>query len=193
MTGTIAQGLGFFVPGLYLPTFSRSLDLPSFAGPLSLSLYNLACCFGALAFGLLVDRFHVTVAILISSIGLTVSVLVFWGLTDGQPMLYVFALLAGFFGGGYSTTWSGCAQAMRKRERGGVHVDTAMTVALLAAGKGIGAVVCGPVSERLISHDTWEGQVGFAYGSGYGVLVVFSAVSAVLGGFACIGRVLRLL
>ncbi|GAB7363272.1 hypothetical protein MBLNU230_g3553t1 [Neophaeotheca triangularis] len=191
LTGTIAQGLGFFIPGLYLPTISRRLSLPAFAGPLSLSLYNLACCFGALAFGFLVDAFHVTTAILISSLGLTIAVLVFWGCAQAQPMLYLFALLAGFFGGGYSTTWSGCADAMRVKDRSGARVDTAMTVALLAAGKGIGAVVCGPVSEVLLARDQWEGSLALGYGSGFGVLVVFSGVSALLGGAAWVGRVLR--
>lgn len=57
-TGTIAQGLGFFLPTLWLPSFALSLGLPSFVGPLGLALYNIAFCVGAVFLGSLVDRFH---------------------------------------------------------------------------------------------------------------------------------------
>jgi hypothetical protein len=108
-------------------------------------------------------------------------------------MLYIFAMLFGCFGGAFSCTWSGCAREMQ-RSSGGESgtVDVSMVVALLAAGKGIGAVISGPLSERLLVLDTWKGQAGFAYGSGYGLLLVFTGVSATLGGTAWVGRMLRL-
>lgn len=190
-SGNILQSLGFFLPTLYIPSFASSLGLPSFSGPLALALFHIAFSFGAIFIGSLVDRFHVSVAILTCTIGQMISVFIFWGLTSSQAMLYIFAILFGCFGGAFSCTWSGCANAIQRFEKNG-NVDVSIVVALMAAGKGIGAVISGPLSERLLSLDTWKGQAGFAYGSGYGLLVVFTGVSATLGGTAWIGRLLRL-
>lgn len=190
-TGNILQSLGFFLPTLYIPSFALAIGLPAFAGPLALALFNVAFALGAVLIGVLVDRFHVTVAILTCTIGQMVSIFVFWGLTSSQAMLYMFAMLFGCFGGAFSCTWSGCANAMQRVEGSG-NVDISVVVALLAAGKGIGAVISGPLSESLLVADTWKGHAGFAYGSGYGLLLVFTGVSATLGGTAWVGRVLRL-
>lgn len=189
--GTIAQSLGYFLPALWIPSFAIAIGLPLFAGALALALYNLAYCLGSILIGYLVDHFHVTTAILVSTIGQMISVFVFWGLTDSQPMLYIFAMLFGSFGGGFSATWAGSAAAMQRREPSGNHVDTGTAIALLAAGKGIGAVISGPLSTKLLELG-WHGHAKFAYGTSYGVLVVFTGVSAVLGGTACIGRLFKL-
>jgi hypothetical protein len=44
---------------------------------------------------LLCDRFHVTTVILLSTIGATFSVFVFWGLSTTLPLLCIFAILYG--------------------------------------------------------------------------------------------------
>ena len=63
---------------------------------------------------------------------------------------------------------------------------------LMAAGRGVGAVVSGPISENLLqSQSGWD--AGFAYGTSYGVLIVFSGVTAMFGGTACIGRILKVI
>jgi predicted MFS family arabinose efflux permease len=190
-TGNILQSLGVFLPTLYIPSFALAIGLPSFAGPLALALFNAAFAFGAVLIGTLVDRFDVTVAILACTLGQMVSIFIFWGLASSQAMLYAFALLFGCFGGAFSCTWSGCARAMQRREHNG-NVDVSVVVALLAAGKGVGAVISGPLSERLLALDAWEGRARFAYGSGYGLVLVFTGVSATLGGTAWVGKVLRL-
>ncbi|KAM0715752.1 hypothetical protein Q7P37_008266 [Cladosporium fusiforme] len=179
-SGNILQSLGFFLPTLYIPSFASSIGLPSFAGPLALALFNVAFTFGAVFIGTLVDRFHVSVAILTCTVGQMISIFVFWGLASSQSMLYIFAMLFGCFGGAFSCTWSGCANAIQRHENNG-NVDVSVVVALMAAGKGIGAVISGPLSEKLLTLDTWRGQAGFAYGSGYGLLLVFTGVSATLG------------
>lgn len=191
-TGNILQSFGYFLPTLYIPSFATSLGLPSFVGPLALALFNVAFTLGAVLIGFLVDRFHVSVAILTCTLGQMLSIFVFWGLASSQAMLYVFALTFGCFGGAFSCTWSGCAREMQRREKHET-VDVSVVVALMGAGKGIGAVISGPLSERLLAIDSWEGTVGGGYGSGYGVLVVFTGICATLGGTACVGRMLRLI
>ena len=140
--------------------------------------------------GILVDRFHISVAVAIATFGQIVAIFAFWGLTSSQAMLYVFALTWGLFGGGFSATWSGYAPAL-KRSNPTAHVDTGLVVALMAAGRGVGAVISGPLSEKLLDVG-WNSHAGFAYGSPYGVLIVFSGIAVAFGGTAGIGRLLRI-
>jgi hypothetical protein len=51
---------------------------------------------------------------------------------------------------------------------------------LLSAGRGIGNVICGPISESLLGHRPWYGKALFAYGSAYGPLIAFTGTTAAL-------------
>ncbi|PPJ58834.1 hypothetical protein CBER1_08497 [Cercospora berteroae] len=110
--GNILQSLGVFIPSLWMPTFALSLGLPSFAGPLSLAFYNGASSVGVIIGGHMSDRFHVSTVILTSTIGCMIASLISWGLTSGQAMLYLFAILWGTFAGMYNATYSGCAKTL---------------------------------------------------------------------------------
>jgi len=60
---------------------------------------------------------------------------------------------------------------------------------LFAAGRGIGAVLSGPVSEVLLRNDHLGAggeQARFGYQTEYGVVIVFTGVSAVFG-LLCFG------
>lgn len=61
-------------------------------------------------------------------------------------------------------------------------VKPEMVSACLAAGRGIGNVASGPLSEALIRDLSWKDTTGFAYGSGYGPFIVRTGVKALLGG-----------
>ncbi|EMC91513.1 hypothetical protein BAUCODRAFT_80666 [Baudoinia panamericana UAMH 10762] len=187
--GNIMMSLAYPLPNLYIPSYSRNMGMPSFSGPLALCLLNIAACGGYLLQGQLVDRYHVTTAIFVAVAGSVVAVFLFWGLTTSQPMLYVFAVLWGLSGGGFAGNWAGCANALRTTSN---SLDTGMVISLMCAGKGIGSVVTGPISEKLLQAGVWRGA-GFAYGSQYGAVIVFTGVTALLGGTACLGRQLKLL
>ena len=68
------------------------------------------------------------------------------------------------------------------------NTDSMMVFAVLVAGRGIGNVACGPLSEALIR----VGEIGDSglYASEYGPLVLFTGISAALGGVSCFGRTL---
>ena len=189
-TGNIILNLGFFIPSIYLPSYAHTINLPPLTGTGAISAFNAATICGAIGSGALIDYLHVTTVILISALGSSTAVLLFWGLATTTPMLYTFALLFGLFAGGFSATWSGCAEALRRRlnhgDRGvhgnavsaadvvGVNVETGMVIAILGAGKGIGAVVSGPLSERLVRGAGAFVGAGGAYGTEYGGLVTFT-------------------
>ena len=129
----------------------------------------------------MIDRFHVTTAINVCAVGTVLAVFLFWSFAVYRPMLYIFAFLYGMTAGGFAATWSGCSNPIR---RAYPAVETGMIIAVFSAGKGIGAVISGPLSGILIRSDTWKSHAGYAYGSGYGYLIVFSGITA---SFASIG------
>ncbi|KAI9711427.1 MAG: hypothetical protein M1812_007172 [Candelaria pacifica] len=189
--GNILQGIGYFVPSIFLPTYAYAMGLPSITGPVSIALLNAASIIGQVCLGALSDRYHVTTVLLISAIGSSIAVFLFWGLSStSTALLYIFALAYGSFAGGFSSCWAGMIREIRKKAP---RAETGLVLGLLAAGRGVGCVICGPVSEALIKDNAWM-HVGVtsAYGSKYGPLIVFTGVTAVFGGVSWVGKRLRL-
>lgn len=134
--------------------------------------------------GWLCDRHHVAVTLIICTIGTVFAVFVFWGLSVYQPVMYIFAVAYGFFAGGFPATWAGCSHPVRRV----YPVDTGMIIALFTAGKGVSSLVSGPLGALLASSDAWKNHAGYAYGSGFGYLIVFTGVTASFGSLGWIGK-----
>lgn len=185
ITCIVVQALGFFIPSIYLPTYARSLGASSLLSTLTVILFNIATVFGSVFMGVLVDKLHVTTCIAISTIGSVISVFVIWGLSMSLAQVYAFCMVYGFFTGSYTSTWTGIMQDVKKKKE---SADQTLILGCLYAARGIGNVACGPLSESLLKGMPWKGQAGFAYGSGYGTLIVFTGVTALIGGASILGR-----
>ncbi|KAK6951155.1 hypothetical protein Daesc_007686 [Daldinia eschscholtzii] len=193
----VIEAMGFFLPGIYLPTYARSaLGAASYGSATTILLVNVASVFGCVAMGFFIDRLHVTTCILLSTLGATVGALVIWGLSSSLPLLYFFCVVYGLFAGSYTSAWPGIMNdIVRKGEAlGQGYIDPSMVFGWLAAGRGIGNVVSGPLSENLIQGLPWKGNTAaFGYSSGYGSLIVFTGVTALLGGASFVWRRLGML
>ncbi len=66
--------------------------------------------------------------------------------------------------------------------------DMGLLIGIISAARGVGAVASGPLSEDLLKGESWKGQAGLGYGSGYGELIVFTGLTAALGGVSIFGR-----
>ncbi len=183
--GNIIQGLGYFIPNIYLPTYARSLGLSPVAGTVTVSLFNTTSVFGQIILGSLIDRVHVTTVVLISTVGATLSVFLLWGFSASLPLLCMFSLVYGLFAGGFSSTFTGIIQEIRKIDD---HAEAGLIFGMLAAGRGVGSVVSGPLSEALLNERPWLGEAAAGYGSGYGALIVFTGLTAMLSGVSWVGR-----
>lgn len=181
--GNIIEGLGFFIPSIYLPTYASSLGLPEIMGTISISLLNSTSVFGSIMIGLLVDRLHITTVMLISSLGAAVSVILLWGLATSNPVLCIFSIMYGIFAGGFSACWAGIIKAIRVQNP---EADSSTIFGLIAAGRGIGAVASGPLSVSMISG-TGSNAFG-GYGTGYMTVIIFTGVTALFGGVSWVGR-----
>lgn len=184
-TFNIVQGTGYFLPSNYLPTYAQSLGINSRLGSLTLVLVNLATVFGCILVGALVDRVEVTNVVLGISIGAGAAVLAVWGVSTTLPILCVFGLLYGLTAGSYSTAWTGMIKDV---QRSSATADANVVFGFLAAGRGIGATVSGPLSELLIGSQDMRGGANFGYGSKFGVLIMFSGCTALVGGCSWIVR-----
>lgn len=133
------------------------------------------------------DYFHITTMILISTFGSAIAVFLFWGFSSQTALLAVFSITYGFFAGGFSSTWSGVLQELKAQSP---TLDTGFIFGLLAGGRGIGNVISGPLSVALVTNDGWmkDGK-SWGYNGQYGGLILFTGVTALLGGWGALGRV----
>ncbi|KAJ3547863.1 hypothetical protein NM208_g1301 [Fusarium decemcellulare] len=194
----IAQALGFFLPGIYLPSYARTaLGAGTFPSALTVLLINVASVFGCVVMGALTDRLHVTDCFMISAAGATISTFFLWGFSTSLPVLYVYCIIYGFFAGSYTSAWPGVMRMVtagptsNDNDRGsgsGSSFDPAMVLGVLSAGRGIGNVASGPLSEALVKGMPWQGQASGGYGTGYGTLIVFTGATALAGGATFIIR-----
>ena len=177
--GNVAQGLGYFIPGLYLPSYARTLNLSPLESSLLVSLLNTASVPGIVLLSALSDKTNVTNIIFISAAGSTISIFCFWGLATSLPLLIVFTIFYGFFAGGFTASYAGIFQELRHSAPG---ADLGSIIGLLGVGRGIGNVVCGPLSELLLRNRGNQKQIRpkFAYDSSYGTLIVFTGITAAL-------------
>ncbi|OBT86281.1 hypothetical protein VE02_05576 [Pseudogymnoascus sp. 03VT05] len=183
--GLTMESLGYFIPSIYLPTFARSLGYSPSIGTLLVALVNAASVPSTILLGMLIDRFHVTTVVIISTVGAVLSVFLFWGFSDALPLLIVFSILYGLFAGGFVTTISGIVKAVKGLDE---TTDVGTLLGILSAGRGIGAVASGPLSEALLSSRPWQGKATLGYGTGYGGLIVFTGITAAVGGVSFLGK-----
>ncbi|KAL8692143.1 MAG: hypothetical protein Q9218_002762 [Villophora microphyllina] len=181
----IIEGLGYFGPTLYLPSYASTIGLPPIAGPLTVSLFNGTLVIGTVVLGALSDRLHVTTVILVTAVGAGLSVFLLWGFAVSLPMLCMFSIVYGFFAGAYSTAWSAMITAVQESDP---SADTGLVFGMFAAGRGIGNLASGPVNEALLATQLWRGHGWLGYDTGYGALIVFVGVTALASGASWVGK-----
>ena len=166
--------------------YASSTGLSSLSATLAVSILNCASVIGTIIIGSLTDYLHITTVIVISATVSALSALLLWGFASAKPMLYVFAFAYGIFAGGYTATWTGCVAEIQRDSR---DAETGVVLGMMAATRGIGAVASGPLSEQLLKKRPAKGELSGAYGSEYGGLILFTGVTAILGGLGVVERI----
>ncbi|GAB1207795.1 hypothetical protein APSETT445_006530 [Aspergillus pseudonomiae] len=184
----VVQSLGFFVPQLFLPSYAGLLGAKGLAASSTITVFNISAIFGCILIGWLADRYHVTKCILISTVGGVCSTFLLWGLSVHLAPLYLFTIVYACTGASFSSSWAATSAEVRKSHP---SADVSMVFAFLETGRGIGNVISGPLSEALLKTRLWEGQAWGAYGTEYGILVVLTGVTGLLGGVSVVARALR--
>lgn len=209
------EAIGFYIPGIYVPIFAGDiLGASEFASSVCILIFNTSAVVGCVAIGWLIDRFHVTTCVMISTIGATLGTFLLWGCATNMSMVYLYCVSYGLSAGSFSTTWTGVMREVSGKDKLSASstsssdpelpistlgrsnsdgsyeegVDPVMVFVLLAAGRGIGNVVSGPMSQAMYHAMPWKDEAGLAYGSGYGSLIVFTGITALGSGICFLGR-----
>ncbi|KHN94997.1 MFS monocarboxylate transporter [Metarhizium album ARSEF 1941] len=184
MLANIVQALGFFLPSIYLPTYARGvLGSGEFPAAATVLLLNLASTVGCPGMGWLSDNLHVANCLFIATAGASLATFLIWGFTTSIALLLTYCGFYGLFAGSYTSAWTGLMrQVTTEKSTTSKETDPVMVMAVLAAGRGIGSVLSGPLSQALVDHTLWKGEAYAAYGTGYGPLIVFTGVTAAAAG-----------
>jgi MFS family permease len=185
--GVFFQSLGYFIPNTYLASYSHTIGLPAITGTVMIAIFNVASVPGGLLIGMLGDRVPATTNILISSLGSTIAVFFFWGFSAHVALLTIFTIVYGFFAGGFSSTWSGILQELKREDE---SVDTGLVFGLLLGSRGLGNTISGPISGALI-QDAWITGGNSGYTTEYGPLILFTGATALFGGWGWMWKSLR--
>lgn len=145
-TSNVIQGLGYFFPSLYLPSYATAIGLSSSKGALLLALLSVSQVMGQISFGYLSDHdVNLNLLIMTSTVISAVAGLTLWGLARSLAVLIIFSLLYGFFAAGYVAMWARMGSAVSNEPTAALA-----TFSLFCFGKGVGNVVAGPISAGLI-------------------------------------------
>jgi len=177
----LVQGIAYFFPGLYLPSYASSIGLSSRQGALLVAIMGTAQVAGQMSFGYLSDKkVSLNLLITVSTAMSSIAVLACWGMARQYAVLIAFAIVYGFFGAGYTAMWA----------RMGTAVSSDPTAAfaafgLLNLGKGTGNVVAGPVGGSLLGSAVDSTKFGVGKFEGIvlstGVCMVISGLTLGLG------------
>lgn len=192
----VVEATGYFLPGIYLPTYARATaGTSAFLSALTLILINVTCTVGLVGMGFLSDRLQVTTCMLLSAAGEAVSILGIWGLSESLPALYVFCACYGLFAGSWAAIWPGIMKEVSQRAESDGYgpTDPVMVQGHLCVGRGLGNVISGPLSDALIKGAPWRGKARGGYGSGFGVLILYTGLTAVISGLGFLCRILGIL
>jgi MFS family permease len=179
------QGLGYFIPGIYLPSYAQSvlgLSATSSTTTATLALLNTMGVFGCIVVGFLIDRLHVTTVTALFAFGSIISVVFVWGFSSNASVLLLFSSMYGFFAGSFTTTYTG---VIREVKRQAETAETGLILGMLSLGRGIGSVAAGPISEALLTGKNINmGISGSGFTSGYEPLIFFTGACVGLGGIS---------
>ncbi|KAH6661947.1 major facilitator superfamily domain-containing protein [Plectosphaerella plurivora] len=176
----LVQALGYYIPGLYLPTYASSLGLSGTTGALLLAAFNLSTTFGQIAMGWLSDRVsNALLLVFVSSFVSALASFLLWGFASSLPTLLAFAIVYGWFAGGFVILWP---------KFGGIlSDDPAPVYSMMSFGKGIGNILTGPISTPLMA-----GVVSPGYGMGkYEPLILYLGSVMLVSSLGIVGWPLR--
>ncbi|KAJ6491895.1 MFS general substrate transporter, partial [Mycena sanguinolenta] len=140
------QGLGFFVPIVYLPTFARDLRITPFDSALIVGMSNTAGGVGGFLMGYLSDQFNPWILALANLLATSAATFILWGVCSHSfGWLMAFGIVYGGLAGGWSSMWAGFVRPLANDD---VGLST-MLYGYLLLSRGIGNIVSNPISTKL--------------------------------------------
>lgn len=178
------QGLAFFLPNVFLPSYAISLSLPLASANSLLALLSLSQVVGQLTMGYVSDTFNPYYPTSIAALASGLGAVFLWGPAKGMWRLVPFALLWGFFSASYSVLYMSVCTFLTK------DPALAMTVyGVFSFERGMANILEGPISTWLNGEQDVDVEK-FALGRYHGV-VWFTGVCMFLSSLGIAGLFIR--
>ena len=182
LIANLLQALAFYLPFIYLPSYTTLLGYSTSKGAVVLAVANIAQIVGEISFGRLSDKVSVHMLATISATVACGSTFILWSLADSLAYVIGFAFVFGAFASGFIALWPRMGTMFAER-------DANMIYSFLSCGRGLGVIVSGPISSSLL-------KVGKSHGKNstprqtFKALVLFVGSCMAAGAFiTCIGWV----
>jgi MFS family permease len=180
----VLQGLGFFFPALYLPSYASSLGFSAAQGALLLALMSIAQVLGQFTFGFLSDdRIPINLLLMLSTAVAAIASLTLWGLANSLASLVLFSLVYGFFGYGYVSMRVRMGTAVSDQPSSALA-----TFSIFCFGQGVGNFLAGPISAALLEGVSRPGDYGLGR---YRAVVCFTGACMLLSALSICSWYLR--
>ncbi|KAK5131272.1 hypothetical protein LTR08_001177 [Meristemomyces frigidus] len=183
------QGLGFFIPNIFIPSYAKALGLSSAASSSLLALISLSQVFGQLWQGWISDKVNIYIPAALSALVPGLGALLLWGPAKGMGYLMPFALIWGFFSASYSVLYTRvCSFLTDDQADSGVDDNIGMLLyGFFSFERGASNILEGPISSWLVGGDGKTVDMGrYALGR-YASVVWFTVFCMVASSTAGIG------
>lgn len=172
---TTIQGVGFFIPPIFMPSYAIEIGLPATQAALLLAVMATAQTLGQFVFGWLSDKkLHASLLTSFCCVIAAIATATLWGLGKSLPMLLLYSIFYGFFAFGFGTMRVAMGRAVSSDQSA-----VLATYSIFVFLQGIGNVSVAPIMAGLVSGGVNVGQFG---ASRYRETVIFVASSSMLGG-----------
>ncbi|KAF2404724.1 MFS general substrate transporter [Trichodelitschia bisporula] len=170
------QGLAFYLPGIYLPSFAQALALTPSQGALLLCFLNGSQVAGQVLVGWASDWVNVVTLLMVTTLFPAILAGVLWYLASRFEHMVIFSLLFGLLAGGFSVLWPRFISLLSDEP-----TTSLWLYGLLAFQRGLGSVSSGPLSAGLLKLEIIKGSTNPA--DSYKVLILFVSICLFISAF----------
>ncbi|KAI1314741.1 hypothetical protein EDD11_001755 [Mortierella claussenii] len=140
----IAASVGFLIPMYYFQTYSVFIGLTPQNGALIAGLSSGASCLGRIVLGYTADRLPKTIVVSCCAWMTAGSILIIWTLSKSFGVYLLFALIYGFFAGGYVSL-----VPLVLSETFGAH-QLSTVIGFMYAASGVGMLAGAPAAGAIL-------------------------------------------
>ena len=182
------QGIGFFIPNIFIPSYAEGLGLSNTAGSSLLAWVSLSQVLGQLWQGWISDKVNIYLPLSVSALIPGLAMLLLWGPAKGMSYLVPFALVWGFFSASYSVLFTRMCSFLTDQ---GVSQPGNDDISMLLYWffnfeRGVSLLLGGPLSSFLI--DRKRPIEGNAYGLGrYAYIITWTVICMLASSLVGIG------
>ncbi|KAK4555374.1 hypothetical protein LTR86_007671 [Recurvomyces mirabilis] len=189
------QGLGFFIPNIYIPSYASDLGLSSTASSSLLALISLSQVLGQIWQGWISDRVNIYIPTAVSALVPGVGALLLWGPAKNMSILVPFVMIWGFFSASYSVLFTRMCTFLASDNLGldgiGDHESTTMLLyGFFSFERGVSNVLEGPISSWLVDSSSPPDTTRYGLGR-YARVIWFTVVCMLASSSVVIGWMWR--